>query len=109
MAISSSETLRAHASMTADDICVLPVPGGPRTSTSLCLPMMIMACCWPLFKLVLRLAISKSWSEGGFTYMHGRTQQSAHASSLSVSCVIFLDFLPVEAGASVRLLSCREL
>ena len=88
MTISSFETLCAHASMTADDICVLPVPGGPRTSTSLCLPVMVMACWWPLFKLALQLALSKSRSVGGCTYMHGRTQQSAHASPLSVSCPI---------------------
>ena len=43
MMISSFERFRVHASMTAADIWVLPVPGGPRTSTSLCLPVMAIA------------------------------------------------------------------
>ena len=76
MMISSVDALRAQASMTAADIFVLPVPGGPLTSTSLCQPVMIMACRCPSFKLALRLAIPRSETEGGLTYLQGRTQQS---------------------------------
>ena len=43
MTISAFERFRVHASKTAADIWVLPVPGGPRTSTSLCLPVMAIA------------------------------------------------------------------
>ena len=81
MMISFLYALRAQASMTAEDICVLPVPGGPLTNTSLCLPVMVMACRCPAFKLALRLAVSKSDAEGGLTYLHGRTQQLAQSES----------------------------
>ena len=43
MTISLFERFRAHEPMTAEDSCFLPVPGGPRISTSLCPPVRVIA------------------------------------------------------------------
>ena len=77
MTMSLLVAFRAHASMAADDICVLPVPGGLLTRTNLCLPVTVIACRCMSFKPALRHADSKSRFEGGLTYMQGRTQHSS--------------------------------
>ena len=50
----------AQASMVAEDICVLPVPGGLLTRTNLCSPVMVIACRWTSFSPALWLAEFKS-------------------------------------------------